>query len=73
MFIHVQASSMRKFVIGALTLLALLFLGRLLLPLLHGSSGGPARADARLPSVRVAEVQLAHLQHQLPLVGKLQA
>ena len=73
MFIHVQASSMRKFVIGALTLLALVFLGRLLFPLFHGSSAGSARADARLPSVRVAEVQLAHLQHQLPLVGKLQA
>ena len=73
MLIHVQASSMRKFLIGALTLLALVFLGRLLLPLFHGSSAGPARTDGRLPSVRVAEVQLAHLQHQLPLVGKLQA
>ncbi len=64
---------MRKILIAALALLALLFLGRLLLPLFFVPSSHSARAEAKRPSVRVATVQLAQLRPQLPLVAKLQA
>ena len=73
MLTHGHASFMRKILIGALILLALVFLGRLLLPLFSASFSHSARAESQRPSVRVATVQLVQLRPQLPLVAKLQA